>query len=244
MGSSCYKQNIMFKTEEFAIDSQVKANLEKAELNYRLKVNDYIGLRVETNKGESLIDPNYQLRSEFGIQNFNSANQINTKPKYLIRPDSIALLPMVGKINLVGLTLYEADSLLRSKYRSFYKDPYVLTSIENRRVIVFNGSKSQVIPLVNENVTLIEVLALTGGVTNFSKAHNIRLIRGNLKNPYVEVIDLSTIEGMQAANLQVRSQDIVYVEPVRRTFVEATKDVAPFISLLIGVLTISVLLSR
>ncbi|MEQ8560531.1 MAG: polysaccharide biosynthesis/export family protein [Cytophagales bacterium] len=243
INTSCYRQNIMFQTDEFEMDKEIAESLKKIESEYVLKPDDIIELKVETNKGEALIDPNFQLRSEFGVNNLNSLEN-KSGPNYLIRPDGTAKLPMVGNIYLAGFTLYQADSVLRAEYLKFYKDPFVVTQIKNRRVYIFNGEKGMVVPLANENTTLIEALAISGGIGNYSKSHNIRLIRGDLKNPYVEVIDLSTIEGMQIANLELQNQDIVYIEPVRRVVSEATREIAPIINLLTSFVTIIVLLTR
>jgi polysaccharide export outer membrane protein len=85
------------------------------------------------------------------------------------------------------------------------------------------------VALTNDNMNLIEVLAEVGGIPQTGKAHNIRLIRGDLSNPSVQVIDLTTIDGMRKASLQVEPNDIIYVEPLRRVFIEAFADVAPII---------------
>lgn len=227
----------MFQTDDYQVPKDVIENYNKVQRNYILKENDVIEIRVETNKGEALVDPNFQMRSELGVQNLNAQNQ-NFRPSYLIRADGMINLPLIGNINLAGKTLYQADSTLMKAYQDFYKDPFVVTSITNRRVIVFNGQIGQVIPLPNENTSLIEILAQAGGIQNFNKAHNIRLIRGELNNPYVEVIDLSTIEGMKRANLQAQHMDVIYVEPVRRVVVEAARDLSPIFSLVTSVITL------
>jgi polysaccharide export outer membrane protein len=72
---------------------------------------------------------------------------------------------------------------------------------------------------------------------NGGKANNIRIIRGNLKNPRVQQIDLSTLDGMRRANLQVEPNDIIYVEPIRRPFLDALADAGPIISLASVLLT-------
>jgi polysaccharide export outer membrane protein len=92
-------------------------------------------------------------------------------------------------------------------------------------------------------MNLIEVIALSGGVQNNERASNIRLIRGDLNNPEVHIIDLSTIEGMTKANLHVQPNDIIYIEPVRRVLTESLQEVTPFIGLISSVITIVVLIT-
>jgi polysaccharide export outer membrane protein len=110
-------------------------------------------------------------------------------------------------------------------------------------VIVFSSNQGQVIPLTNENMNLIEVIALSGGVQNNERASNIRLIRGDLKNPEVYIINLSTIDGMTKANLQVQPNDIIYIEPVRRVLTESLQEINPFLGLVSTLITLFVLIT-
>ena len=93
-------------------------------------------------------------------------------------------------------------------------------------------------------MSIIEVIALSGGIDKMAKAHNIRLIRGDLTSPQVEVIDLSSISGMKKASLYVQPNDIIYIEPVRKVVIEGVRDLSPLLSLFTTILTLSIILSR
>ncbi|MEO0334740.1 MAG: polysaccharide export protein EpsE, partial [Bacteroidota bacterium] len=114
----------------------------------------------------------------------------------------------------------------------------------NKRVVVLGGLGGQVIPLTNENMSLIEVLALAGGVSQGSRTDNIRLIRGDLDDPEVRIIDLSTIQGVKKASLKVMPGDIIYVQPVQRVASEALRDISPIFGLITSTLTLILLVTR
>ncbi|MEP5612374.1 MAG: polysaccharide export protein EpsE, partial [Cyclobacteriaceae bacterium] len=99
---------------------------------------------------------------------------------------------------------------------------------------VLGAPGGKVIPLQNENMHLVEVLALAEGVELGAKAQNIKLIRGDR----IYKVDLSTISGMQESNLRVEPGDIIYVEPWRRPWLETLKDASPALSLVTSVLTL------
>lgn len=238
--SSCkmYRQNIMFQTDvEMIMDT-----LNQNEDNYVLKKRDYLELKVYTNDGELIIDPNFQLRKDLGGGTMNNTSG-QSKFLYLIREDGNVLLPMVGDVKLEGLTLYQANAFLKEKYAKFYTSPFINLTINNRRVIILGGTKGgTVIPLENEKTTLLEVLAIYGGIDNAAKAHNIRLIRGDLQNPEVQIIDLTTIEGMKQANLEIYPNDVVYIEPVRKVLIESLRDFGPIMSFFTTIISLGVLL--
>lgn len=237
--SSCkvYNQNIMFKVNEQSIVDSLNAQFETITGNYVLKPNDYISLKVFTGNGELLVDPEYELLS-------GQQGQQRVEPqKYMIDQMGKAYLPLIGNVEIQGYTQPQLDSVLAIHYNEYYENSYVKTTCVNRRVVVLGALDGVVIPLENESTTLIEVLALAGGIDNEDRVKNIRLIRGDLNHPSVQVIDLSTLEGMSKASLVVQPNDIIYVEPVRKVVSESFRDAAPIIGLLTSVLTLVVLLT-
>jgi polysaccharide export outer membrane protein len=136
-----------------------------------------------------------------------------------------------------GLTIRQAEAILQKEYAKFYTDPFVTLEYINKRVIVL-GTYSKVVPLVNENITLAEILALSETVDITAKAQNIRVLRGD----DFFMADFSTLEGYQKTNMIMQHGDIVYVEPVRRPVSEATRDYAPVFSLVISITTLIIVL--
>jgi polysaccharide export outer membrane protein len=215
--------------------------VKQAEKNYVIQKNDYLEILLYSNKGERLIDFNIQNMGT-GL-NASAGVQVAQTPRFLVLENGYVRLPQVGMMYLEGLTLHQADSLLEKAYTTYYIDPFVNTRFANKRVIVFSSNQGQVIPLTNENMNLIEVIALSGGVQNNERASNIRLIRGDLKNPEVYIINLSTIDGMTKANLQVQPNDIIYIEPVRRVLTESLQEINPFLGLVSTLITLFVLIT-
>ena len=108
----------------------------------------------------------------------------------------------------------------------------VRLQVMNKRVTIFpggSGGSAKVINLVYNNTTLIEALALAGGI-NDGKAYKIKLIRGDLKNPTIYQIDLSTVEGLKQADLVLQANDIIYVEPAK-VLTQFMKEFNPYLSL-------------
>ena len=232
---SSYKQHIMFQAEGGNYPKDVEYSKLLAERNYKIQINDKLDIRVYTNEGERIIDPDYVLQGD--IENANIRRE---EVSYFVGKDSLVKVPMIGSVKLKDLTTREAEVLLEKEFSKFYKDPYVVVKFKNKRVIVLGNTGGQVINLENEDMTLLEVLALAGGLPEDSKANNIRLIRGDLNDPEVQIIDLSTIEGMMTADLKIYSGDIIYIEPVVRGFSKGSRDILPLASILASTVAIIV----
>ena len=236
--TSCnsYKQNIMFKTNKYPL-SRLKLSVAEAEKNYRIQPNDYISVELFDNKAERAIDINIYKPSDQNGAGQKSIAQ-GGAAKYLIRDNGLVKLPLVGDIFLKGFTLHQADSVLELAFNQFYEKSFVTTKFANKRVVVL-GTITQVVPLNNEKMTVIEVIAMAGGISNSAKAQKIRLLRGDLnKDPQVFLIDLSTVQGMAESQLYVESNDIIYIEPVRKILIESISDIYPLIGITTSVISL------
>lgn len=225
-----YKDHLMLKAPEDYKYSDFEKAAKAIELNYVIQVNDRIRVSVFTNDGERIIDPDYELLKEL------PANQVNSRPDpdYLIREDGFVRLPLLGDVKLTGLTLNDANLYLQEKYNTFYTNSYVDVAFANKRVIVLGGSGGQLIPLVNENVTVAEVIAMTGGLQREGKAQNIRLVRGK----EVFLVDLSTIDSFLKSNMIAQPNDIIYIEPNQNVAAEVARDITPWVALITSFATL------
>ncbi len=207
--------------------------IKTVESNYMIQPDDRIEIEVYTQKGERLIDPEFEL-----IENNQNIENLRPQLTYLIRKDGMVKLPMIGDIKLEGYTLNTAEELLQKEYAMFYEKPFVYVNYVNKRVIVLGASEGQVIPLENENTKVSEILALSQAIDNDAKAHNIRLIRNN----EMYEVDFSTFEGYMKSDYVVQSGDVLYVEPIRRPFNEFFRDNGPIISIITSVLSLVVVI--
>ncbi len=205
------------------------------EADYQIAPNDIINVFLYTKKGEELINP-------IGTSSIN-ANLRQIAIPYTVESDSTVKLPILGKVKITGYTIEAAEELLEKQYSTYFNNPFIKISIINKRIIVFpggKGSQAMVVPLENPNTTLFEALAQAGGI-NEGKAHKVKLIRGDLNDPEVYLIDLSTIEGIKKANLVMQANDIIYVEPRDQFMKKVVEELTPYLTLLSTILLITTL---
>lgn len=198
--------------------------------DYKISPNDIVEFSLYSNDGFKLVD--LTSMSSNNTTTFRIQNSI----EYLIESTGDIKLPVLGRVKLSGYTLKEAQSFLEEKYATYYIRPYVILKVVNKRVIIFPGSAgdAKVIPLVNNNTTLIEAIALAGGLADDGKAKMVKLIRNNKATGLHDVylIDLSMIEGIKQGTMVLQANDIIYVEPRRRYAVRFLQETAPVISII------------
>lgn len=260
--SSCkyYKQDILVQTDSSYNWNNIQLTKQNADKNYVIKKNDWVEIQLFTNKGELILDPNSDfarqvaggvISNQFLTPGSSTLGSDNTaqRGRFLIGTDGTAMIPLIGRIKLDSLTYRQADSLLAIKFSNFYQDPYIITRATNRRVyflaspslLIGGGGSaglSKVIPLQNENTNLLEIIAIAGGIPVYGNASKIRIIRGDLKKPQIQVVDLSSINGMIKADLRILPGDIIIVEPGRRVVLDTTRDLLPFFTAIISIVSL------
>lgn len=214
--------NEMFRTSpEFPY-----SDFKSSEPEYKIQPFDKLDVKIFTNDGFKLVD-------------FSQQATIQQSPVfYLVEHDGLVKLPTLGRVSISGKTIREAEAFLEGKYKEYFVDPFVLINVTNKRIIVFSGGSSagKVIQLNNENYTLIEALAEAGGISDFSKSHRIKLLRGELTSPQVFLFNIRDLEDMKTANFQLYANDIIYVEARPKYASRVITELSPYISLLTSAL--------
>ena len=248
--NSCanFNSNILFKIPKkssFAYDS---IPLEPEE-DFKLAPGDRFSFLFGTNNGEKIIlnqsgvssqSLNDQSNSQMRMQMQNQNNQIT----YLVRQDGKANLPLLGDIVVAGKTILELENEIKTLLSENYIAPFVQIRVTNQRVIIFPGKgDAQVVGLSNGNTSLLEVIALSGGVRDEARSNSIRLMRKiSPTKREIYKIDLSTIEGLKDAQMIVQSNDYIYIDFKPRLASSILQEIGPWLSLITtGLLTYSII---
>lgn len=228
--ASCgINSNFMFKTDnDFKYDSIPDVE----EVNeYRISPNDQLQFRLFANDGFKIIDITSGADESPNRNNiFNRNNNLD----YFVQEDSTVKLPILDEVKIAGLTVREAADTLESMYEEYYVDPFAQVIVTNKRVVIFpgNGGTAKVIYLTNNNTTLLEALALAGGITDRGRAKRVKLMRNVNGERKVYMVDLSTIDGLKYADMTVQANDYIYVDPVPQISRELLQEIAPIVSII------------
>lgn len=210
--------NDMFRTDPAFQYSEFKPS----EKEYKIQPYDKLDIKIYANDGFKLVDVSQTTMMQ------------QTNIVYLVEYDGQVKLPTLGRVELSDKTIREAEAFLEEKYKEFFVDPFVVINVTNKRVIVFAGGSANgtVLSISNENYTLIEALAEAGGLSDFSKSHRIKLLRGDLTNPQVFMFNIRDLTDMKTANFLLQANDIIYVETRPKYASRIIGEISPYLSLL------------
>jgi len=135
-----------------------------------------------------------------------------------VRPDGRITMPWVGDLEVVGRTTDEIAVEIEQGYSDMVRNPDLtvsVTSVAPMRFYVFGEVQRPGYYDVRNRVTLLEAIAMAGGMTNEAEWKSVLLLHPiSSDTGSVEQVDLEfSINGESYAIHLVKSFDIIYVPP-------------------------------
>ena len=237
LNSCILNREMMFKTPKdgsFKYDSIPLYPYEE----YKIAVGDKISFDLNTNGGKNLIEGLTQTAVEGSARgsggSVTASGSSNYAREFIVKLDSTIDLPVLGELKLVGLTMQQCEDTLESLFKDQYQEPFIQLRVTNRRCVVFsgNGNSATIVNLTNPNTTLLEVLAMTGGIHTGGNARLVKVMRKVKGKREIYLIDISTIDGLKYADMIIQGDDYIYIEPRTRLIQGAISELAPILSLM------------
>jgi len=177
----------------------------------KIQPNDRVGIMVYNQSGAGPGQLTSMISSRGSQQ--GSVGQDETKG-LLVTQEGTVRLPLIGSIEIQGLTEDEAAEFLMTEYGKYLRNPYVTVEIMNQRIFVLGEVKRPgVVPVTNGTMNLIEAIARTGDLTDYAERRGILVLRGDLRKPEVRMIDLTHMSTIEISSLYLKPNDIIYVQP-------------------------------
>ncbi|UNY98383.1 polysaccharide biosynthesis/export family protein [Zhouia spongiae] len=184
----------------------------------KLKVDDILSIHISASDPES-VKPFNLIK---GITNTGNPQELD----YLIDKEGNIDFPVLGKVQLVGLTTEQAKEKISGILQKDYlKDPIVNIRIKNFRVTVLGEvNKPGTYTIDSERITIFEALGLAGDLRIKGRRDNVLVIRDfNGTKTYTRV-DLTSKALINSPVYYLTQNDVVYIEPNKSAITSASLD--------------------
>ncbi len=134
-----------------------------------------------------------------------------------VRPDGKISIPLIGELPASGKTATELQKEIGQKYSRFLAEPAVtviVKEINSPKVSVSGEVKNPGTYKIRDRATILDAIAQAGGLTEYAKKDNVRLIRqdasGERHNLRINLED--QIKGKRSDPCYVLPYDMIYVQ--------------------------------
>lgn len=185
--------------------------------NVHIMPKDLITITVNTTDPEASVPFNLtvQSRETTALSGTHSTTQASLQ-QYLVNNDGNIDFPVLGSLHVGGLSIHETENLVRDRLVPYLKEtPIVTVRLHSFKVSVLGEvNHPGQFSVENEEVNLLEALAMAGDLTIWGQRDNIKLIRQDADgNRMIHELNLNDANVIYSPYYQLEQNDIIYVTP-------------------------------
>lgn len=198
--------------------------------NYKIQPQDLLSVNVETltpDEYNFIKELNPAQNSRMGVAGAGGVLLTG----YLVDNEGMVEFPVIGKVKLAGLSVFEAETKMKEVLAAYLRDPIIRIRLLNFR-FTFVGEVNTQITSFNPRISLVEAIALTGGLTELADRENIKIIRQRGDQADVLYVNLLDESFVSSPHFYLQQNDIVVVSALKqRPFrVYWTQNISIFLS--------------
>lgn len=243
--ASCqsYKKVPYLQSYESLTDKSYKeivineVNQQDTLYDARIQPKDLLNITINTT------DPQAAAPFNLTMQTYNNIAQSNASTtsqpalqQYLVDNAGEIDFPVIGRLQVGGLTKNAAENLIREQLRPYLKEiPIVTVRMSNYKISVLGEVNSPgTFTINNEKVNIFEALAMAGDMTIYGKRNNVKLLREDEQGrKEIVLLDLKDPGIVSSPYYYLQQNDILYVEP-RKSKIRSSEmsAITPWVSIL------------
>lgn len=223
--ASCTSQKnlIYFQNDDLKSDNQPDTMLYKYENGYtnsspeyKLQPHDMIYVQIYSSL-DNASSALFQSTTQSGNTMQASDNTLYLT-SYEVDNDGNIDLPTIGKINVLGMTIEEAQNAIKQKAEEFSEGITVTCRMVTFRIKVAGEVNNPgIYTFYQPSVNIFDALLAAGDLTYYGNRQKVRIVRKSETEDAIYTLDIRKASVMKNKNYYLRPGDIVYVEPNKNT---------------------------
>lgn len=206
-----YFQEIM---ESGALDSN------SGQIN-TIQPGDVLTISVSSSTPELAVPYNlFSARSQIAsaVSSANSSSRVISNVSYegyTVDVDGNIQFPVLGKIQVGGLTRAEIADKIKAMLENVMPDPVVTVTLVNFYVTVIGEvARPGTYNFPGDRLTLLEALGFAGDLSVYGNRERVMVIREENGSRHVEILNLKSKNIFSSPYFYLKQNDVVYVEAV------------------------------
>lgn len=214
---SCKPQQKMVNYLEYVNDSTGKGDVRSPELI--IQKNDLLSIQIYSlSTKPEMSDAIYNQPAVAGSGSASGAG-------YLVDNNGDIIHHRLGVIHAEGLSKQQLADEIKKRLTvpvELLKDPTVVIRLQNFKVTVLGQVARQgPINVPGEKMTILEAIGLAGGIDDFGKKTNLKVVREQNGKRETGYIDLSSKDIFESPYYNLLQNDVVVVEGSNQKFKDA-----------------------
>lgn len=211
-----YLQNVSKDQHIKGVSGDIK------EYNIKPYDNLYVSIKTLNPEQNQLFEGNTVIAGyQAGTDQMYGTNVSQYINGYQVNSLGTISLPILGSIEVVGLTIKQISEKVLKKSLEFLKDPTIKVKLLSFKFNVDGEIKSPgVYYSYNERLNILEAISMANGVTDNAKVKKVMVVRQTENGSDVYYIDLTNKALFSSNAYYIQPNDLIYIRPGRNKKLE------------------------
>ena len=215
--SSCISQKKTVYLQNKSMFSAGANTYENDLATYKLQPGDFLYINVTSLDPKNMTSfegnqrNDYQIQSEMGVY----------LKSYQVSDSGFIRFPVIGKVEVVGLSVSQVRDKLQSIMDEFYQLATITVKLVNFQVSIMGEvNRPGTYVVYNDRLNIFQAISLGGDLTNFGNRKEVNIIR-KTKTGGTEILEVNLLSDsiLELPGFYLQPDDIIYVKPMRsKTF--------------------------
>ena len=184
----------------------------------RIMPKDVLTITVNTVNPEASAPYNLIVRNTLTSTSSSVSTSGGSLQTYLVGNDGTIEFPVLGTLQVGGLTKAQCEQMIHDKLRPFMnaaENPVVTVRMSNYKISVLGEvNRPGMFTVGNEKINILEALSQAGDLTIYGVRDKVKLIREDATGKkQIVTLNLNDANIISSPYYYLQQNDIVYVEP-------------------------------
>ncbi len=159
---------------------------------------------------------NFLEQQRGGLYGANSPESLSII-SYRVDEKGNVNLPVIGKVRISGYTLEEAADFMQSQLGEYLYQPSVKINFVNKSITLIGFvQRPGRYYYSSDHINVFQALGMAGDIQEFGNRKRVLIIREIDNRTTKTLIDLTSESIIDSQYYYLRSNDVVYIEPLKR----------------------------
>jgi len=223
LGFSCVSNKRLIYMQELGKEDPLYEELQtvpyKSE-NYFLQYNDVVEINIRTTSPElnALFEVGGEQGMNMAAQGLISGGDIFFMTGYMLDEEGNVELPLLGDINLKGLTTQQAKSAIEEMLTEYVnrEDLFVRVRLGGIRFSALGEfTRNGNFTILQNQITIFQAIAHAGDMTTIAKRNRVVIVRQYPEGTKTFRVNLNDRRLLSSEFFFIRPNDMLYAEPMK-----------------------------
>ena len=226
---------------------QLDTAIDASRTNLVIQPNDLLTITVSAANIEAVQPFNLPVTSAPRVGDMATVSGNMQLQSYLVDSDGNIEFPVLGTVQVAGLTRQELVEKLKDEISRYVQNPIVNIKIINFQVTVLGEvNRPGTFTVPDERISLSKALGLAGDLSIYGRRDNVLIIRETGDKEQYAYVDLTDSNLLNSPFYYLHQNDVVIVEPNQAQLQGASynRNASVYISIASVLVSLIVLIAR